>query len=96
LEPCRAAYRQYVPAIEELSSAGWEPVPYATAGDGVIVERFGSATNGLYFTLRNYAAEPKQATLRLHRSGLTSPLTRRGNVKPRTVMCNPSGVRASA
>ncbi len=34
LEPHRAWYRQYVPAIEELSTAGWEPVPYATGHRG--------------------------------------------------------------
>ncbi|MGE5531231.1 MAG: hypothetical protein ACM3VW_03805, partial [Bacteroidota bacterium] len=31
LEQWRGEFRQYVPAIEELSSAGWEPVPYAQA-----------------------------------------------------------------
>lgn len=70
LEPIRGAYRQYVPAIEELSAAGWEPVPYATAGEGVVVERFGSAARGLYFTLRNYDPEPKQVSLRVQRGGL--------------------------
>jgi len=71
IEPCRAAYRQYVPAIEELSAAGWEPVPHASAGQDVIVERFGSAHDGqLHFTLRNYADQPKQVLLRLDRRAL--------------------------
>lgn len=74
LEPCRAAYRQYLPAIEELSAAGWEPIPYASANEGVIVERFGSPNpGGLCFTLRNYADQPKPVALRLDRTGLEIP-----------------------
>lgn len=64
LEAYRALYRQYVPAIEELSKAGWEPVPYATASHGAVVERFGSFERGeLHFTLRNYADTPVSAKL---------------------------------
>jgi hypothetical protein len=77
LEPVRGAYRQYVPAIEELSAAGWEPVPHATAGEGVVVERFGSAAQGLYFTLRNYDSRPKQVSLCVHRGGLGIPQDQR-------------------
>ncbi len=65
LESYRALYRQYVPAIEELSRASWEPVPYAAADAGVIVERFGDAAQGeLHFTLRNYAGKPVETLLR--------------------------------
>jgi len=64
LEPHRAWYRQYVPAIEELSTAGWEPVPYAKASEGVVVERFGDFARGeLHFTFRNYADRPVDAVL---------------------------------
>ena len=64
LEPHRALYRQYVPAIEELSRAGWEPVPYTAASEGVIVERFGAYDQGeLHFTLRNYADKPVETIL---------------------------------
>lgn len=64
LEPHRAWYRQYVPAIEELSRAGWEPVPYAKASEGVVVERFGDFARGeLHFTFRNYADRPVDAVL---------------------------------
>jgi hypothetical protein len=60
-----------VPAIEELSAAGWEPVPYAAACEDVIVERFGSAKQGeLHFTLRNYTDKPVQTALRLDRRQL--------------------------
>ncbi len=80
MEPFRAAYRQYVPAMEALSAAGWEPVPHATATGGAIVERFGSFAEGnLHFTLRHYATDrsdptdPSAATLTLDRKGLGIP-----------------------
>ena len=64
LEPHRALYRQYVPAIEELSRTGWEPVPYATATEGVIVERYGTYAQGeLHFTLRNYSDKAVETVL---------------------------------
>jgi len=64
LEPHRALYRQYVPAIEELSRTGWEPVPYATATEGVIVERYGTYAQGeLHFTLRHYSDKPVETVL---------------------------------
>ncbi len=70
----RALYRRYVPAIEELSIAGWEPVPHARATDGVIVERFGAFADGeLHLTLRNYADEPVTTTVTLERPALGIP-----------------------
>ncbi len=71
LEDYRGLYRQYVAAIEELSEAGWEPVPYAKADGGLIVERYGSYAAGeLLFTLRNYTDEAVRGTLTLDRAGL--------------------------
>lgn len=72
LEQWRARFRQFLPVIEELSAAGWEPVPYATATNGVVVERFGSFAKGtLHFTL-----SPEKATdsiLTLNRTALGIP-----------------------
>ncbi len=74
VEPYRDLFRQYVPAIEELSRAGWEPVPHARAGEGVIVERYGSYEKGeLHFTLRNYADEAREPTVRIGRQALGIP-----------------------
>ena len=74
IEPYRAWFRQYVPAIEELSAAGWEPVPYARATDGVVVERYGSYAAGeLHLTLRNYDDKAKGVALTLDRDGLGIP-----------------------
>ena len=56
------------------SIAGWEPVPYARATEGVIVERFGGFADGeLHLTLRNYAAEPVTTTVTLDRAALGLP-----------------------
>jgi hypothetical protein len=74
LEPHRGLYRQYVPAIEELSRAGWDPVPYAQATGDVIVERFGRFDEGdLHLTLRNYAPQPVRTTVTLDRAALGIP-----------------------
>jgi len=74
----RSLYRQYVPAIEQLLHAGWEPVPHARATEGVIVERFGAfasadAPGELHLTLRSYAAEAVTATVTLDRPALGIP-----------------------
>jgi len=74
----RSLYRQYVPAIEQLLHAGWEPVPHARATDGVVVERFGSfasadAPGELHLTLRNYGIDPVTATVTLDRPALGIP-----------------------
>jgi len=74
LEPFRALYRQYVPAIEELSAAGWDPVPHARATGGVVVERYGTFAQGeLHFTLRNYSDQPLETVLTLDRQALGIP-----------------------
>jgi len=73
-EKYRAQFRQYVPAIEELSIAGWEPVPYATTDAGVIIERYGSYEGGeLHLALRNYSEEEVEATVALDLDGLGIP-----------------------
>ena len=65
LDMHRALYRQYVPAIEELSVAGWDPVPLATATQEVVVERYGEFSQGeLHFTLLNEAKKPVETLLK--------------------------------
>jgi hypothetical protein len=74
IEPYRALYRQYVPAIEELSVAGWDPVPHARASEGVVVERYGAYADGeLHFTLRNYGDKPVDTKLALDNAALGIP-----------------------
>jgi len=75
-ETYRAHFRQFVPAINALSTAGWEPVTWAqTDNADVVVERYGSFSNdNLHFTLRNYAAHPATVVLSLDFAGLGIPL----------------------
>lgn len=67
VETYRPLYRTYVPAIEQLSRAGWEPVTLArTEASGVFLERYGDpARDNLHFTLRSEAAQDLTATVTL-------------------------------
>lgn len=58
--------RRYVPIIRRLTEAGWEPVTRARCGNEMVqVERFGGHERPLLLTLRNNAAEPTVAEVRL-------------------------------
>lgn len=58
--------RRYVPIIRRLTEAGWEPVTGARCADEAVqVERFGGGERPLLLTVRNHAAEPKRAAIRL-------------------------------
>lgn len=63
----RRLYVQFVPVIERLSAAGWEPVTLATVTDPQVrVERYGRVADAtLAFTVRNTADNPKRARLLL-------------------------------
>jgi hypothetical protein len=98
LEQSRAAFRQYIPALEELNTAGWEPVPYAAIGGAAlqpapILERFGSFADGeLHYTIRNYGDQPAEGTLQLDRAGLGIPAAAKLlylNILPGTVHFHP-------
>jgi hypothetical protein len=58
-ERWRKYFRQYIPAMQRLAMAGWEPVPYAKTDDHlVVIERYGNFnTDNLLFTLRNHNKE---------------------------------------
>lgn len=59
-ERFRDLYLRFVPAIEQLSAAGWQPVPLATTSDPDLrVERYGSVAAGtLAFAFRNVSPRP--------------------------------------
>ncbi len=44
-------YQRHLHLVHTLNVAGWQPVPYATAADGILVERFGKD----YLTMYNTA-----------------------------------------
>lgn len=55
----RPLFRRFIPAIQALSAAGWEPVTHARASlHSVYVERFGRPGGPLYLTVFNDSHEP--------------------------------------
>ncbi len=70
-EQMRRVARQYMPIIETIDRAGWEPVTHAR-GDGLMVERYGRKAGELYFTVRidGKAAQQKQAILKIDAKAL--------------------------
>lgn len=61
----RPTFKKYLPILQTLAAAGWEPVTNARSGDpSVCVERFGTH----YLTVWNTAKEQRPVTLTLDRS----------------------------
>jgi hypothetical protein len=71
----RHIYRRYMPVIQSMGQAGWEPVTHArTSNSGVRVERFGySAQNNLHFTLRNFTLGNIRTALTIDTEALKTP-----------------------
>lgn len=71
-EPFRQYYRLYMPAIEELSAAGWEPISYATnANASAVVERFGQFTNNtMRLSVANSSTNTVTTTIYMDGAGL--------------------------
>lgn len=67
----RPSFKQYIPIIQHLSAAGWEPITYAsTDQSNVYIERFGS-TN---FTLLNDSASQATTQVSIQLAKLFSPI----------------------
>jgi len=68
----RHLWRKYMPLVQEIAQAGWEPVPYAQGRGGQVgVQRFGSFRKGaVYFTVRNDENRTIDATLAIDGSQL--------------------------
>ena len=71
----RDLFKRYVPLIQALAKAGWEPVTGArTNDDQVYAERFGSITRGrLFLTLMNDSREDRDVELTLDSKALGLP-----------------------
>lgn len=62
---------KYVPMLQAITSAGWEPVTYAQFTDPAVhVERFGPKNNQLYFTLYNTASSSRGGYLKIEKAAL--------------------------
>jgi hypothetical protein len=72
VERLRPLYRRYIPFMQAMSRAGWEPVPWATVDDPAVwLERYGPGTSGeLYYALRNPTEQARTVTLTVECSGL--------------------------
>ncbi|MGQ9547142.1 MAG: hypothetical protein ACUVSW_01430 [Roseiflexus sp.] len=65
------AYGQHLNAVHALNVAGWQPVPYATADEDILIERFGQD----YLTFYNPDEQPRTATVTIdwRAIGLNAP-----------------------
>lgn len=75
IEQYRDQFRLYVPAIERLSRAGWEPVPHARADSATLaVERYGHPSgSNLHLVLANYSEEEVETSIDVDWTGLGLP-----------------------
>ena len=66
-ERLRPLYRKYIPLLDRLDQAGWEPVPGAVSdNDGLLVERFGPEKSGtLLLVVHNMTDKDVTGTVRL-------------------------------
>ncbi|MBN1672332.1 MAG: sigma-70 family RNA polymerase sigma factor [Kiritimatiellae bacterium] len=72
IEAYRPLYRRYVPVIEKLAAAGWEPVTHARSPDAAVcMERYGAfGDDNLCITARNYSKEGREVAVTLDAQGL--------------------------
>ncbi len=70
----RDLHRKYVPLVQTLAAAGWEPVTHArSSNERVFVERYGPGEDGIvWLTLLNEDADPHPTTLRVDAGALGS------------------------
>ena len=68
----RSAWRKYMPLIQDIAHAGWEPVPYARADQGQIgIQRFGRFDKKMvYFTVCNKERLSAECTMTVDASKL--------------------------
>jgi len=67
----RPLFKKYIPVIEALGAAGWEPITYVRSGNPrVFIERFGRPGGPLYLTVFNGSDQPQQARISIDLSRL--------------------------
>jgi hypothetical protein len=71
-EAGRGLHKRFIPAIQRVAYAGWEPITHARVeGDGLFVERFGNWSDGdLHFTVHNDSDELQTGRLIVDRKSL--------------------------
>jgi hypothetical protein len=68
----RPLFMKYLPLIQRIAEAGWQPVTEAACDNpSIYVERFGPDTGGaVYFTLMNESAQPQRGTVTVNAAAL--------------------------
>ncbi len=67
----RPLFKRYIPVIQQLGAAGWEPVTRARSdNEKVYVERFGKPGGKLFLTAFNASGAQRQTTLTLEANAL--------------------------
>jgi len=70
VERDRELFKTYIPLIQKLGQAGWEPVTHVRSSNAnVAVERYGSGST-MYLTVRNLTSLAQTATFTLETAGL--------------------------
>jgi hypothetical protein len=70
-ENYRDLYKKYIPIIKTISAAGWEPIPYSTCDNpNIEFERYGSLSEGLYYTTTNINSTTEGSVLSVDLSKL--------------------------
>ncbi len=71
-EPARPLFRKYVPLIQRLAKAGWQPITHAVSSvPEVYVERFGQpGTSEVFFTVLNDSTQDRTADIRVDLTAL--------------------------
>jgi hypothetical protein len=83
VEQDRPVFRKYVPVIQKLSQAGWQPVTLARSDNPDIwVERYGSAKGRWYLAFFNPTAKRQTAKVTVDRARLGL----KGNIRVTSVL----------
>jgi hypothetical protein len=89
----RPMFRRYIPLIQRLGTAGWQPVTRATSdAPGLRIERFGpDAAGHLFLTLHNPGTAEVEARLRVEGAGPRTSAEPHEWVQRRTLAWEPDG-----
>jgi hypothetical protein len=66
-EPARPLFKKYVPLIQTIAKAGWQPVAFAKTNDPMVyIERFGEPEAGtVYFTVLNDSTQSRTVSIEI-------------------------------
>jgi len=96
----RPLFKKYIPLIQRIAQAGWEPITYArTSVPEVYVERYGrKSSTELFFTLLNDSADKREFTLEIDAEelGLTKNNSAKELISGRNITFSRTGGKLTA